>query len=314
VRDTQTSRSPSIAPSDSISRIDSDGRTSRSGPSMYRHQPATRPSEYPVEVLWSLDDCRADPDVPISPANASRPPMERSIRHADGTMIVASEWAAIKATARMVKMDLLDLPPSRDRHAKNRTKSKIYFRTYFRKEWDAAVARMESLQPLLTLCASHWKAEHVLGNTLLVKVSTDSGEDMSDSAVEDNNKSPMKKRRGKGRSGERKRKKKNGSGPPSSEVDVALSSNVGGASNVETGGPLNGKAGGPLNGIVGGPLNGTAGGPLNGTAGGPLNGAAGGPLNSVAGGVTTNGAQSGEAGGVRPPIGKLLNREVYCPR
>jgi len=232
--------------------------------------------------------------------------MERSIRHADGTMIVASEWAAIKATARMVKMDLLNLPPSRDRHEKNRTKSKIYFRTYFRKEWDAAVARMESLQPLLALCASHWKAEHVLGNTLLVKVSTDSGEDMSDSAVEDNNKSSMKKRRGKGRSGERKRKKKNGSGPPSSEVDVALSSNVGGASNVETGGPLNGKAGRPLNGIVGGPLNGTA--------GGPLNGAASSPLNSVAGGVTTNGVQSGEAGGVRPPISKLLSREVYCPR
>jgi len=38
--------------------------------------------------------------------------MERSIRHADGVMIVASEWATIKATARMVKMDLLDLPPS----------------------------------------------------------------------------------------------------------------------------------------------------------------------------------------------------------
>jgi hypothetical protein len=30
---------------------------------------------------------------------------------------------------------------------------------------------MEQLQPLLALCAAHWKADHVLGNTLLVKSS-----------------------------------------------------------------------------------------------------------------------------------------------
>ena len=104
-------------------------------------------------------------------------------------MISASEWAAIKATARMVKIDLLSLPPTRDRYAKNQKKTKVYFRTYFRKEWDAAVAKMESLQPLLALCASHWKAEHVLGNTLLAQITTDSDRDQSDSAAEDNSKS-----------------------------------------------------------------------------------------------------------------------------
>ena len=110
--------------------------------------------------------------------------MERVIRHPDGAMISMSEWAAIKATARMVKAKLLSLPPSQDQRAKDRTKSKIYFQTYFRKEWEAAVAKMESHQPLLALCASHWKVEHVLGNTLLVKVAENTETDNSDSPME----------------------------------------------------------------------------------------------------------------------------------
>jgi hypothetical protein len=125
-RDSQASRSTSVAPSDSISRFDSDGRTSRSGQStsfsgrnVPLHQPVTRPSNYPVEVLWSLDDCRDDPDIHMSATNTSRPPLEQAIHHSDGTMITTSEWAAIKATARMVKSDLLSLPPSRDRRAKD---------------------------------------------------------------------------------------------------------------------------------------------------------------------------------------------------
>jgi hypothetical protein len=173
--------------------------------------------------------------------------MERAIRHSDGTMITSSEWAAIRATARMIKMDLLSLPPSRDRLAKNRTRSKTYFRTYFRKEWDAAVAKMESVLPLLALCASHWKAEHVLGNTLLVKSATGSDEDGSDSAAEDDNKSPKRKRRTKDHSDERKRKKMMDiSGPQSGEANVAFNSNeveasstVEGASNGEVGGSRN---------------------------------------------------------------------------
>jgi hypothetical protein len=225
-------RPPSISPSDSISHLGS-GQSGRSTPlSMSRsvHQPATRPPQYPEEILWSLDDCKTDPDVKMSSTNSSRPPMERAIRHDDGTMVTASEWAAIKASARMVKADLLSLPPSRDRRAKDRAKSKVYFRTYFRKEWDAAVARMESLQPLLALCASHWKAEHVLGNTLLVKMAVDSADDRSDSPVDPDGKSAKspKKRSAKRRSQDKKRQRKDKelAGPASSEVGGAKSDHM----------------------------------------------------------------------------------------
>ena len=224
--------SPSIAPSDSISRLGSDqsGRSTPLSMSQSIHQPATRPPQYPEEILWSLDDCKMDPDVKMSSTNGSRPPMERAIRHNDGAMITASEWAAIKATARMVKADLLSLPPSRDRRANDRTKTKSYFRTYFRKQWDAAVARMESLQPLLALCASHWKAEHVLGNTLLVKMAVESADDGSDSSVEQDDKSAKspKKRPAKRRSQDKKRQRKGKepAGLASSEGDGAKSDHM----------------------------------------------------------------------------------------
>ena len=326
----QSTTTPSVAPSDSISRFDSDGRTSRSGQStsfsgrnVPLHQPATRPSNYPVEVLWSLDDCKDDPDIHMSATNTSRPPLERAIRHSDGTMITASEWAAIKATAHMVKSDLLSLPPSRDRRAKDRTKSKGYFRTYFRKEWDAAVTKMESVQPLLALCASHWKAEHVLGNTLLVKVTADSEEDESDSPVENVDKSPVsesKKRRAKGRSGEKKRQKNSNKTSrllnseaeqaPSGEGGDALNDKAGATSNGRAGATSNTKAGGTSNDKAG-ELNGKVGGTSNNTGSEP-NGS--GTLGDKVGGVTnseTDGAPGNKGGEARPKIGKFLVGKVH---
>ena len=100
--------------------------------------------------------------------------MEQAIHHADGNMISSGEWAAIKAMARVIKMDLLSLPTPTSRHAKDQKKTKMYFRTFFHKEWANAITKMESQQPLLALCAAHWKADHVLGNTLLVTPATNS--------------------------------------------------------------------------------------------------------------------------------------------
>jgi hypothetical protein len=178
-----------------------------------QNQPATRPPEYPEEVLWSLEDCKSDPNVNVSSTNTSRPSMEKALRHDDGTMITSSEWSAIKVSARAVKADLLSLPPPRDQRAKDQSRTKVYFRTYFRREWDSAVAKLESYQPLLALCSSHWKADHVLGNTLLVKVTEQSDDDQSDpnEHASSSHQSESKKRTGKHRSRERKRRK-NGDG------------------------------------------------------------------------------------------------------
>jgi hypothetical protein len=91
--------------------------------------------------------------------------MDKVIRHADGSMISKGEWSAIVASANLVKMDLMHLncpnPPK-----KFLPKTRPYYKAYFRKEWNAAVLRLERMQPLLELCATHWKAEHVIGNAL----------------------------------------------------------------------------------------------------------------------------------------------------
>jgi len=154
----------------SVSDVPSEA-ASHTGIAVPSFQPATRPELYPFEVLWNAEDCKYDPDVKLSYSNPSRPSMEKAVRHADGTLISPGEWSAIRATARLVRLDLINLPPPRylkDRRGKNQlSHTKTFFRTYFPKEWQNALGKMENQQPLLALCSAHWKADHVLGNALL---------------------------------------------------------------------------------------------------------------------------------------------------
>jgi hypothetical protein len=161
----QLSPATSIHPSDSISQT----RQSGSQPQVLLlpklcTQPAIRPSQYPFEVIWNLEDCQHDPDVDVRESNKSRPSMERVVRQPDGTMITDSEWSAIKSSARRIANELAGLPDSSRKVKMRRTK--MYYRTYHTKEWTSAIIRLEAEQPLLTLCASNWKAEHVLGNSI----------------------------------------------------------------------------------------------------------------------------------------------------
>ena len=97
--------------------------------------------------------------------------MEKAIRHEDGMLISAGEWRAIKANARAIaNRDLLPLPIPRGTPLSMKKKTKTFFTKYFFKHWTDAVLRLEEQEPLLTLCAAHWKAEHVL-NTILTGAS-----------------------------------------------------------------------------------------------------------------------------------------------
>jgi hypothetical protein len=93
--------------------------------------------------------------------------MEQCIRHPDGTLLTSSEWVSIRATGRLVKAELLNLKSDPRNNKCARTKS--YFRMFHPIEWANALNKMEQQQPLLALCSGQWKADHVLGNTLLVK-------------------------------------------------------------------------------------------------------------------------------------------------
>ena len=147
-------------------------------------QPALRPAQFPVEVLWTLEDCRHDEDAAPTAANPARPPMDRAIRHADGTTISLEEWNAIRATARQIQSHLFALPIPTDalsRHQSTirrgrgrkaaplskpkRTKTNIC--TWYLAQWRQGVERLEREHPVVGLCALHWKADHVIGNALM---------------------------------------------------------------------------------------------------------------------------------------------------
>lgn len=160
-------RTASLAPSDSVSMVPSAMATPPESSATYLHQPAIRPAQYPREVLWTLECSKVDEDVASSEGNLSRPTMSRVIRHANGTDITAGEYQAIKATAHAIAYELNELPLSpAQRHLKGKPRTMKFYKEHMARHWKQAVADAEDQQELLTLCAAHWKAEHLLGAAL----------------------------------------------------------------------------------------------------------------------------------------------------
>jgi hypothetical protein len=133
-----------------------------------QHQPATRPERFPESILWSLKDAQ-NAQLALE-SNKSRPSMEKCIRNEDGSAINLDQWRSIKQTARTIaQTDLLSLPVSKK--AKTIPRTKVYYKQNHIKAWWDAIHQLEERQPLLRLCAANWKADHVLGATLLARAS-----------------------------------------------------------------------------------------------------------------------------------------------
>ncbi len=96
-----------------------------------------------------------DPSIDFTAANEARVALHKIIRHPNGTMITHSAVKAITGRARpIINKMLAQAAP----HIQHKEIGKIYFRTTYPAEWDAACQELESAQPLLKLCAGHWKA------------------------------------------------------------------------------------------------------------------------------------------------------------
>ena len=88
--------------------------------------------------------------------------MRWAIRKPDGSRLSDGEWNGIRAATNLVKMDLfsnLGFDPSVP-------KKKTYLQSEHPKEWNMAIKELEKQQSVLALCASHWKAEYMLGSVL----------------------------------------------------------------------------------------------------------------------------------------------------
>ncbi|TFK72253.1 hypothetical protein BDN72DRAFT_957420 [Pluteus cervinus] len=135
-------------------------------PVLIPSQPATRPSNYPPEILWTFEDSKKSPDVPSTVGNTSRPNMSYVIRRSDGTLVTEADYNAILSTSRDLMQDLLALPEPRDSRAKNMTRGKTFFKTYHPFQWRKVVGVLEEQHLLVALCSEHWKAEHIIGASL----------------------------------------------------------------------------------------------------------------------------------------------------
>jgi hypothetical protein len=78
-------------------------------------------------------------------------------------MITNSVVKSITSRARPIVDKILARIPS---HIQHKDVGKVYLRTTYPAEWDAACQELESAQPLLKLCAGHWKAEFVLAQVI----------------------------------------------------------------------------------------------------------------------------------------------------
>lgn len=158
----------SLGPNDSISqeRSGSAGRPRAPAPAPSvkpTPRPLVRPEDLPESVLWTWEDCQNDPLVGLTASNRSRPPVHKVIRHKTGTGVTPSQWKSIRASALAVTSSTLAGLTTRDPRAANVPRGKRYFKTFFPKQWEAALLELEAAASILTLCAGNWKADLVLG-------------------------------------------------------------------------------------------------------------------------------------------------------
>ncbi|KAH9163869.1 hypothetical protein EDB89DRAFT_2078435 [Lactarius sanguifluus] len=156
-------------------------------------RPMDRPARYPEMVLWTLAHCKTDPDINSSAGNKSQPSMQRAIRHEDGSLISEEDWKAMHQLAVLISrthIETLNITPYhkylseqvKKGAAKKSGKSiskkpmesttqqlklkKMFYRHFFFKEWFVALQELESVAPLMSLCAEYWKADMMLGSVL----------------------------------------------------------------------------------------------------------------------------------------------------
>ena len=161
-------RSTSVGPSESASQRPSrpsTGTVSSNGREATNARSLARPPSMPFEVLWFKDDCDKDPNAKPSKSNATRPPMKKALRTADGEVLSRGSFKAVSKSGRLVANRLRQKAEEKfPDFTKNMTRS--FFESAMTIEWRSALAEFEQEQPILQLCAGSWKAEQMLLNIL----------------------------------------------------------------------------------------------------------------------------------------------------
>ena len=128
-----------------------------------------RPHHLPVSVLWMLSDAKQDEAIKMMQSNQSRPSIHQLCQKANGTVvdeiaysnIHTSGWHIIAYMLMPCAAKYQDLSPE-----KPEQRNKMFFKAHFQDAWLESLLQLEALQPILGLCAEHYKAEFVLQSVL----------------------------------------------------------------------------------------------------------------------------------------------------
>ncbi|KAH9173881.1 hypothetical protein EDB89DRAFT_1905039 [Lactarius sanguifluus] len=154
----------SLRLSESASQVSSGGAQLRSP--LPSPQPLIRPDCYPPSVIWTQEDCKANPAVGCSASNQSRPPMQRAVQHEDGVMISELEWKDICQSAAIIARSHVEPLKQHPRAVVGKMHKKGFIKKTFPDVWYEALIVLERSAPSLSLCTLNWKADMVLGAVL----------------------------------------------------------------------------------------------------------------------------------------------------
>ena len=128
-----------------------------------------RPHHLPVLVLWTLSDAKRDEAIKMMQSNQSHPSIHQLCQKADGTVVDEIAYSNIRASGRHVIAYML-MPCTAKYQDTNPEKpgqcNKTFFKAHFQDAWLESLLQLEVLQPILGLCAEHYKAEFVLQSVL----------------------------------------------------------------------------------------------------------------------------------------------------
>ena len=131
--------------------------------------PTIRPDYLPPSVLWDFRDCAKDKrygDI-ITKANKSQPKMQLALRNEDGTLVSANVYDNMRVFSDLLVHQLLEKFNMDGCLKTVKSVTKSVFKSLFFTEYRQAILALEAEEPLLRLCARHWKAETMISQAFL---------------------------------------------------------------------------------------------------------------------------------------------------
>ncbi|KAF4604595.1 hypothetical protein EYR40_003369 [Pleurotus pulmonarius] len=165
------SSTPSLAPSDSISRVDLDygGDDIDAAYTRYQRMQAlpNKPRGLPDSVLWTFKGAQAmGPSAGFSATNPHRPSFKKALRDENGNLLDPGMVKLIIRTANNLANRILTLRPV-DKQSVDIHHIREYYRTRCPNLWYGAIMLLEEQHREVGLCSAHWKGDHLLGQSIM---------------------------------------------------------------------------------------------------------------------------------------------------